>query len=360
MNPAERSVALEGLRGYAAFLVFLVHAFGLLATRLHGSIDVETHRIAGDPDPVRAALVFLFRSHYGVDLFFVLSGLLMGDLAVRRWRGAKRFLWRRWLRIYPAYAASTLLVVLVVWLWQDRLPSASDAGWNAFLLQGFFVLGIPALNPASWSLTYEAVFYALVPLFALFCSGRVPGLRRAALPLAAAFALLIAIPAAIPVPKAIYFAYFALFVPGVAIGLLDEAERARVAASVPLGLVAGAWVAFTLAVKLLAFTNAEAIYYVASGFACGLAVLKACDAKGAFGRVLSARAPLWLGRHSYSFFLVHYIVVHAWGAALLGVIPVSNALAYSAAFLAGAFAFSLAAAWLLFGATERFYFRAAR
>lgn len=357
MIPAERSAALEGLRGYAAFLVFLVHAFGLLATRLYG-IDVETHPIVGEGDAVRAALVFLFRSHYGVDLFFVLSGLLMGDLALRRWRGTKEFLWRRALRIYPTYAVSTVAVVAAVWLWQGRVPDAANAWANVFLLQGFFVLGFAALNPTSWSLTYEAVFYALVPLFAFTAAGTQPSLRKASAPLALAFALLVAVPALLGVPKAIYFAYFALFVPGVALGLLDEAGRVRAARAVPLPLVLLAWVAFTLAVKLRAITNADAAYYVASGLAGGLMVLKACDASGALGRALSRPAPLWLGRHSYSFFLMHYIVVHLWGAALLTVVPVEHPVAYATVFLVGSLAFSLAAAWLLYNVTERFYFRA--
>lgn len=359
MIPAERSATLEGLRGYAAFLVFLVHAFGLLATRLYG-VDVEKHAIPGDPDPARAALVFFFRSHYGVDLFFVLSGLLMGDLALRRWKGTPRFLWRRWLRIYPTYLASTALVVIAVWLWMGRLPSAQDVVANVFLLQGFFVLDVPALNPTSWSLTYEAVFYAIIPVVAVAAAGRVPSVRRAAPWLAAAFALLIAVPAMIPVPNAIYFAYFALFVPGIALGMLDEAERARLAAALPLAVVAAAWIAFTLAVKLRAFTNADAAYYAASGVASGLLVLKACDARGGLGRFLSSRPLLWLGRHSYSFFLIHYIVVHLWGAALLAWVPLGHPLAYSVFFLAGALAWSLVAAWLLFAATERFYFRAGR
>ena len=358
MIPAERSTALEGLRGYAAFLVFLVHACGLLATRLYG-IDPEAHSIAADTDPARAALVFFFRSHYGVDLFFVLSGLLMGDLALRRWRGARTFLWRRWLRIYPTYAASTLVVVLVLIFWQGRYPTAADSWANVFLLQGFFALGVAALNPTSWSLTYEAVFYLLVPLFAAAAAGRAPTLARAAWPLTIAFALLIAIPALVPAPKAIYFAFFALFVPGVALGLLDEAARARLARALPLWLVLAAWVAFTLGVKLHAFSNRDAAYYVASSVAGGMLVLKACDAGGVLGRALSKRAPLWLGRHSYSFFLVHYIVVHAWGAALLQVLPLEHALAYSIVFLVGALVLSLGAARLLFAATERFYFRAA-
>ncbi len=359
MNPAERSRALEGLRGYAAFLVYLVHAFGLLVTRLYG-IDVERHSILDDPDPVRATLVFFFRSHYGVDLFFVLSGLLMGDLALRRWRGARRFLWRRWLRIYPAYAVSVALVVAAVFLWQGRYPSAADVWANVFLLQGFFVLGVPAIDPPSWSLSYEALFYIVVPLFAFAASGRAPTLRRAAGFLAIAFVALVAVPALIPVEKAIYFAYFALFVPGVALGLMDDAARARAARSLPLGWVAAAWIAFTLAVKLRVFTNADAVYYFASGGAGGLLVLKACDSAGALGRFLSRRAPLWLGKHSYSFFLIHYIVVHLWGAATLALVGLEHPLAYAGLFLGGSFALSLVAARALFGATERFYFRAAR
>ena len=36
MKAGERVDALEGLRGYAAFLVFLVHAFGLVFAKLYG------------------------------------------------------------------------------------------------------------------------------------------------------------------------------------------------------------------------------------------------------------------------------------------------------------------------------------
>ncbi len=331
----------------------------MLATRLYG-IDVERHSIPDDPDRARAALVFFHRSHYGVDLFFVLSGLLMGDLALRRWRGARRFLWRRWLRIYPTYAVSTAVVVVAVFLWLGTYPSAADVWANAFLLQGFFVLGVPAINPTSWSLTYEGLFYIVVPLLALASSGRAPTLRRAASPLAAAFAALVAVPALIPVEKAIYFAYFALFVPGIALGLMDDAERARVARALPLAWVAAAWIAFTLAVKLGVVTNTGAAYYVASGGAAGLLVLKACDSAGALGRFLSRGAPLWLGKHSYSFFLIHYIVVHLWGAATLALVGLEHPVVHAALFLAGSFVLSLAAAWALFGATERFYFRAAR
>jgi exopolysaccharide production protein ExoZ len=359
MNPAERSTALEGLRGYAAFLVFLVHAFGLLATRVYG-IDPERHAVLGDPQPMRAAVVFLFHSHYGVDLFFVLSGLLMGDLALRRWRGSRSFLWRRWLRIYPTYAVSTIALGLLAYAWLGRSPSLADALANAFLLQGFFILGFPPINPTSWSLSYEVAFYGLVPLLAALVTARPPTVRGAAPLLVLAFVLLVAVPALVPAENAIYFAYFALFVPGVALGLLDDAQRARVAARVPTLAAIVAWIAFTLAVKLSILANIPALYFLGSGIAGGLVVLKACDAKGGIARLLSSPAPRWLGRHSYSFFLVHYGVVHLWGAATARLIDPRNALPHSVVFLAGALALSLLAARLLFLATERFYFTASR
>ena len=95
----KRLAALEGLRGYAAFLVFLVHSCGLVLARVHG-VDADRASI-GDATPGVAVLLFFFRSHYGVDLFFVLSGLLMADIAARRWPGTRAFLARRALRIYP-------------------------------------------------------------------------------------------------------------------------------------------------------------------------------------------------------------------------------------------------------------------
>ena len=95
----KRLEALEGLRGYAAFLVFLVHSCGLvLAARYH--LDADNTRLA-EVSGAPAVLFFFFRSHYGVDLFFVLSGLLMADIAARRWPGTRAFLARRALRIYP-------------------------------------------------------------------------------------------------------------------------------------------------------------------------------------------------------------------------------------------------------------------
>jgi peptidoglycan/LPS O-acetylase OafA/YrhL len=348
----QRLAALEGLRGYAAFLVFLVHAFGLLALLLF-IINLDRYSVWIDRDPIRILLILLSRSHYGVDLFFVLSGLLMADLAVRRWPGVVKFLRRRWLRIYPAYAVS--LIAAAVFLWPDRTYSAVDALGNAALLQGIFVLGIREINPPTWSLSFEAVFYLAVPMAASAWAGgrRVPG----PIALVTTFVAIVVTAALLPVQGGIQFAYFALFVPGIALGLLDQAARETLARRVPLAVVLLAWAGFTLARKLELISILAPAYYFCSGVACGLLVLKACDTQGLLARAFASPLLRWLGRYSYSFFLVQYVVINRWGGWLGDRMSPSHRTAFAVLFLAGSLAFSLAAARLLYAITERFYFR---
>ena len=368
----KRLQALEGLRGYAAFLVFLTHAFGLLAAKIYG-IDAD-FSLWDSASAGVAVCMLLFRSHYGVDLFFVLSGLLMADIAVRRWPGTRRFLERRALRIYPAYLASLAVAAVIAILWVGRPISAADAAANAAFLQGFFVLGIPAINPVTWSLSYEAAFYLGVPLLALAWSGR-PQLAagRASLGLMlAAFAIVVAVSALAPGAKSIYFAYFALFVPGIFLGVLDPEARQRLARRLPTGFAVATWIAFVAAVKLEWISNLDPHYYLASGVACGLLVLKACDEAGPLARWLTRKPALWLGRYSYSFFLVHYIVLHVLGSVLTSamgaaagstvgmaagsMVGMAHPAAYAVLLVGGGFAFSLAAARVLYAVAERFYF----
>jgi peptidoglycan/LPS O-acetylase OafA/YrhL len=352
----KRLAALEGLRGYAAFLVFLVHSSGLVAAQLYG-VDPDNASIF-ELAPGAAVLLFFFRSHYGVDLFFVLSGLLMADIAARRWPGTGAFLGRRALRIYPAYIVSVALAVAAgVWLF-DRKVTHSDVAANAVFLQGFLVLGVPALNPVTWSLSYEAAFYVLVPLIALGWSRREgsPRIAHAAWLLAIAFLAIVTLAAVLPGAKTIFFAYFALFVPGLAIGFLDEPARTRVAQRVPVALVVAAWIAFTLALKLEIIANTRAAYFIASAAACGLLVLKCCDHASFPARVFSTRPALALGRISYSFFLVHVIVLHVLGRLVHPGTGAASRAQFAFTIYIGGFVLSAAAAWLLFQAAERFYF----
>ena len=361
MKPGERLAALEGLRGHATMLVFLTHAFGLLIGKLYVVSDLE-HLFVFDTDqPVLAAFAFLFHSNYGVDLFFVLSGLLMADTAVRRWPGTPAFIARRMLRIYPPYLASLVVVGLVVYFTLKRPVGLSEGAANLALLQGFFPLGIHAINPVTWSLSYEAGFYLAVPAIALAWGARRRGNLAYRLAfLAGLFVALVALCALLTADRAIYLAYFAIFIPGIAIGMLDDEARTRTARRVPLVIVIIAWAAFTACVKAGVLLNTQPAYYPASAVACGLLVLKACDAGSALARFLEHPVMRWLGRYSYSFFLIHYIVVHYWGGVVTSWIGTGARFAFAFMFVGGALAFSLAAARVLYALTERWYFSARR
>jgi peptidoglycan/LPS O-acetylase OafA/YrhL len=343
----KRLAALEGLRGYAAFLVFLVHSGGLVIARVYG-VDPDHVRIR-EASPGLAVLLFFFRSHYGVDLFFVLSGLLMADIAARRWPGARTFLARRAMRIYPAYAASLAILVWVNSTVFEKEATLEQVAGNLAFLQGFFVLGVPALNPPTWSLSYEAAFYLAVPLLAL-AGGRIAGWI-----FPVAFLGLIALCDLLPGGKTIYFAYFALFLPGLWLGTMDAEARERYARRLPAWMAVGAWAAFALAFKLGLIANTRSTYYIASGIAGGLLVLKLCDGASPLARWLSSAPALALGRISYSFFLIHFVVLHVLAHWLVerGMAPGA---ALGATIFGVGFAASALAAWALYGVAERFYF----
>ncbi len=157
MTPGTRIEALEGLRGGALLPVFAVHyitLFGFLAGRPAESPEGWENLGQG-----------------GVDLFFLLSGYLVYGLLVGRKTTLSEFLRRRWKRIYPVF-----LVVFVLYLAlsaafpaRSKIPDGwADGGFylavNLLLLPG--IVDVPPLIRVAWSLSYEVVFYTLLPLAA--------------------------------------------------------------------------------------------------------------------------------------------------------------------------------------------------
>ena len=192
MIPRGERPALTGLRALAALWVLLFHL------HLRAPL-VETGPLAS----------VLAAGAGGMTLFFALSGFVLG-LAYRGPVDLRAFLRARAARLYPLYGAAALLTL--PWL----LAPGPDLGalavtviLGALMLQAWF----PQLfgmwnNPAAWSLSVEAAFYALFPaLRAALAPLRAPGLWAVVAGCVAMAALLAAAHRLLPGGPGFAFAY---------------------------------------------------------------------------------------------------------------------------------------------------------
>ena len=109
--------------------------------------------------------VFNGAGYYGVELFFALSGFLIGGILIRTapWKqgagGLRQFWIRRWLRTLPAYYL--VLVGLLL------LNSTGFSPAHLIFLQNFFPYPRDNFYGVSWSLVIEEWFYLLLPVVML-------------------------------------------------------------------------------------------------------------------------------------------------------------------------------------------------
>ena len=133
-----RNFGLDAIRAFSIILVLLQHA----------GITINGFRIGS----------------VGVEIFFVLSGFLIGGILVKEVKkeNSPHTLWkfwvRRWFRILPLY----YLILLIDFIFLDH-----SIKWNilyyVFFLQNNFY-GIQYFD-VSWSLVIEEWFYLFVPIF---------------------------------------------------------------------------------------------------------------------------------------------------------------------------------------------------
>src|SRR5438094_6049281 len=116
----------------------------------------------------------------GVDLFFVLSGLLITGILVDT-RGSegylKNFYARRCLRIWPLYCALLLFMFVIVPLLRPSeahtVFERSSPWWAYPLFLQNFLIPTPTMATGplaiTWSLAIEAPFYLILPLVVRYC-----------------------------------------------------------------------------------------------------------------------------------------------------------------------------------------------
>jgi peptidoglycan/LPS O-acetylase OafA/YrhL len=149
---------MEGVRGFAALLVFCVHYANLFRDYADSAWLTRT-----------LAASFEIVGHAGVDIFFVLSAYLLYGIALRPGASAFRFIPRRLQRIYPPFLA-VLFLYIAAFALVPSLAKWPAEGRGAYLLQNLLLLpGIFDLTPVfavAWSLSYELFFYLTLPLLA--------------------------------------------------------------------------------------------------------------------------------------------------------------------------------------------------
>ncbi|MCC7518123.1 MAG: acyltransferase [Verrucomicrobiae bacterium] len=150
---------LDALRGIAALGVVFFHITVVLNLPSAPRLDRALHA-AGKVGAL------------GVDVFFVLSGICI-TLVYRRARefAVGSFFHRRWVRLWPTYAASAL-VLAAADVFLARRPVGGTP--TALLANAVFYPGLPEwawaflprqewIIPVYWTLAYEAQFYLVFP-----------------------------------------------------------------------------------------------------------------------------------------------------------------------------------------------------
>jgi peptidoglycan/LPS O-acetylase OafA/YrhL len=139
---------LDGLRGLAALSVVLFHY-------TNGS------------NPYSDDVIFFEFGHYGVELFFIISGFVI-SLTLKRKKTFIDFWKARFFRLFPIYwFCMTLTFVVTSLIGLDYMTrSFTEYVLNAPMLSRF--IGVKFVDGAYWSLQYELFFYLLMALIYYF------------------------------------------------------------------------------------------------------------------------------------------------------------------------------------------------
>jgi peptidoglycan/LPS O-acetylase OafA/YrhL len=155
---------MDGLRFVAISLVVLFH--------LSGYLIVKSPVTYGTPPDADWLARVANEGRRGVELFFVISGFILG-----------KYYLRRLTRLEPPY----IVTLLVFFLLQPFIDGKALAGQFPHLIASVFYLHnltyshISTVLGVAWSLEIEVQFYILVPVLTLLFTVRDRGRRRATL-----------------------------------------------------------------------------------------------------------------------------------------------------------------------------------
>lgn len=301
---------INGFRGFCVLLVFAYHV-------VHSGLipPSTTSTAAGN-----AFLFFASSWRYGVELFFMISGFVIIN-SLRRHNTIAAFLMDRCIRIFPVWVPVHLCIFFLGMAlgWKYFANTAVMDKFAIFIANLLLLpplVPIPVLHPASWSLSYEWLFYLSA---AAICALLVRRWNTSLRVVGSVLLSLIIIELLMLLPRGLFF------IPGVIVALNWQAIRdSHFLRSSALKYPMLGLIVFLISWRVVnldeARPTATAITQVLSwpGIAWGaLAFLSGqylficvCNGIGA-ARRLNHVAMQTLGNVSYSFYLWHPIAMFA-------------------------------------------------
>lgn len=318
---------LDGLRGLAILLVLIGHYFAAISQP--------------EPDTIWVNLIIATRLTWtGVDLFFVLSGFLIGSNLLKYHRSNnfyQVFYFRRICRIFPLYYLFIILFFILLacgaeaispWLFSNAMPFFAYATFTQNIVSLYYVayLGFPAFGLGiTWSLAIEEQFYLFMPFLVRNLSRRrLCYLIFIVIILAVTLRFIIYIYSTSPVGV---IANYVLLVTradslmfGVLVALIFATPhwakllRKRIRVIHFLFLITGAGLlSLNIARQELAGSESEIMStagytWVGIFYSCLLIILLA-QPEAFMARIFRNRVLRWLGKVSYGVYLIHLLIL---------------------------------------------------
>ena len=160
---------IDGLRFVAIVSVVLFHLYGFIENK-----DSSVYNTSYNFDLIEN---FLKNGNFGVELFFVLSGFILGLPFAKHYLkdsnkvSLKSYFLRRVSRLEPPYIA-VMFLLLIGSVFVSKNLSITE-GFQSFLasiayVHNFIYAEPSFINTVAWSLEIEIQFYILAPLLSLF------------------------------------------------------------------------------------------------------------------------------------------------------------------------------------------------
>ena len=158
-RPKNNFKAIDGIRAIAVLWVIIFHIWIFQ----HNTFPDILGEVAQNP-----LLVWITKGDLGVDLFFVISGFLIGSILFKEYKRTKTlnfksFYLRRFLRLFPVYFFS---MIIALYFLDGNGAERWTTAWSNLIYVNNYVF--KSYMGWTWSLAIEEQFYIVIPFLIVF------------------------------------------------------------------------------------------------------------------------------------------------------------------------------------------------